>query len=154
VYADFRDQEGEKVSDHPLIDYQIGSIRDNFDFGGAVLISRTWALRALANGTRTGEHLSWGGLYDLRLRLSEIAPIVHLPEVLYTKVRSDVRATGERVFDYVDPAKRAYQIEMEVVATEHLSRIGALLRSESRRLHRLSPVSRFSPASSFRCATE
>jgi hypothetical protein len=129
VFSDYRDQENSGLSDHPLIDYQAGSIRDNFDFGGAFLVSRSAAQQAIANAD---SQLEWGALYDLRLRISESAPIIHLPEYLYTKVKSDLRASGERVFDYVDPSKRAYQLEMEKVATEHLRRIGALITRSSR----------------------
>ncbi len=130
VYSDYREQEGTELKDHPLSDYQPGSIRDNFDFGGAVLISRAGANRALNEPGRNSGELKWGGLYDLRLRLSRIAPIVHLPEPLYARLQADTRDTGERVFDYVDPSKRDYQIEMEAIATDHLRRIDALLVSE------------------------
>jgi hypothetical protein len=71
--------------------------------------------------------LRWGGLYDLRLRLSERAPVVRIPEPLYEAAPLDTRPSGEALFDYVDPRNRAYQVEMERVATEHLGRIGALL---------------------------
>lgn len=126
VYSDYRDEEAEKLSDHPLIDYQAGSIRDNFDFGGAFLVERKFARSALESAPN---EYDFGALYDLRLRISESAPIIHLPEYLYTKLKVDLRASGERVFDYVDPSRRAYQIEMEKVATEHLRRIGALLEA-------------------------
>lgn len=133
VYSDYRDQIGGQPNDHSLIDYQTGSIRDNFDFGGAVLISKQVASQALASGAG-GLNLKWGGLYDLRLRLSEKAPVMRLPEPLYVRTTSDDRTSGERIFDYVDPTKRDYQKEMESIATEHLRRIGALLDSDSRKV--------------------
>jgi hypothetical protein len=105
---------------HPRIDYQLGSIRDNFDFGPLAAIS----IRAAKEVWRDGAH-KWAGFYDLRLRLSERFPIVRIPEPLYAATVADARASGERQFDYVDPKNRAYQVEMEVVATEHLQRIGA-----------------------------
>ena len=128
VYSDFREvNEKGETSDHPLIDYQLGSIRDNFDFGSVLLISRTAALAALVtHGTIPGE-LQWGGLYDLRLKLSIDGEILRVPEPLYTRSVLDARASGEKIFDYVDPRNRGYQIEMEQIATEHLKRIGAFL---------------------------
>jgi hypothetical protein len=126
LYSDHRDEENGNISDHPLTDYQAGSIRDNFDLGGAFLVDRNIARQSLEVES---QELEWGGLYDLRLRISESAPVVRLPEYLYTRVKLDRRATGERIFDYVDPSKRAYQIEMERIATRHLGRIGALLNT-------------------------
>ena len=113
VYAD--------AVDRPRIDYQIGSIRDNFDFGPVVAISV-----ARARAVELGDW-RWGGLYDLRLRLSESHPIVRVPEPLYAATVADTRPTGEKQFDYVDPRNREYQIEMEKIATAHLRRINAWL---------------------------
>jgi len=107
---------------HPRIDYRPGSLRDTFDFGPVVAISVPAAREA---GLEPG--LRWGGLYDLRLRLSERAPVVRVPEPLYAASAADTRASGQVMFDYVDPRNRDYQIEMEHVATRHLARIGALL---------------------------
>jgi len=129
VYADFRDEADGKVTEHPLIDAQIGSLRDTFDFGSLVVASRSAAEAAWAAHGAPDE-LRWGGLYDLRLKLSLAAPVVHIPEPLYDRVPLDRRATGERGFDYVDPGRRDYQREMEDVATAHLKRIGAFLPAE------------------------
>ncbi len=114
VYAD--------AAAHPRIDYQAGSIRDNFDFGPLVGVSVEAARRA---GIDRG--WQWGGLYDLRLRIAEKYPVVRIPEPLYGAAPADTRPTGQRQFDYVDPRNRAYQVEMECVATAHLKRIGAWL---------------------------
>jgi hypothetical protein len=118
----YSDSEG-----HPRIDYQRGSIRDNFDFGPVIAISVP-AARKVWKGGET----RWAGLYDLRLRLSEAFPIVRIPEALYSSSILDARPTGEKQFDYVDPKNRDYQIEMEQVATSHLQRIGAWLKPEFR----------------------
>jgi hypothetical protein len=114
VYADAAGQ--------PRIDYQIGSIRDNFDFGAVAGLSIAAARRA---GVDPG--WKWGGLYDLRLRISESYTIVRIPEPLYTASLADRRPTGEKQFDYVDPRNRDYQIEMERICAAHLKRIGAWL---------------------------
>jgi hypothetical protein len=118
----YSDSEG-----HPRIDYQLGSIRDNFDFGPVVAISVPAARKVWQDGA-----YRWGGLYDLRLRLSEKFPIVRISEALYVSSVLDTRTSGEKQFDYVDPKNRDYQIEMEQIATAHLQRIGAWLAPDFR----------------------
>jgi hypothetical protein len=114
---------------HPRIDYQVGSIRDNFDFGPLIAVST-----AAARKVWEDEHCRWAGLYDLRLRLSAAYPIVHVHESLYADAVTDVRPSGEKQFDYVDPRNRDYQIEMEQAATAHLKRIGAWLEPNFRQV--------------------
>jgi hypothetical protein len=130
VYSDFRDDHNGQVTDHPLIDYQLGSIRDNFDFGSMILLERTAIDAAIRSHGRVDDQLRWAGLYDLRLKLSAGSTVLRIPESLYTRIPDDHRASGERQFDYVDPRRRDYQLEMEKVATEHLKRIGAYLYPE------------------------
>ncbi|HEX8186120.1 MAG TPA: glycosyltransferase family 2 protein, partial [Blastocatellia bacterium] len=130
IYSDFRDDYGAQVSDHPLVDYQAGSIRDSFDFGSMLLVSKREADRALLGHGPVDERLRYGGLYELRLKLSIESRFLRIPEPLYTRIPSDRRATGEKQFDYVDPRKRDYQTEMEAVATQHLKSIGAYLAPE------------------------
>jgi hypothetical protein len=110
---------------HPRIDYQAGSIRDSFDFGPLICVWTRAARQALPDiETR------WAGLYELRLRISEEFPIVRIPEPLYTASSLDTRPSGQKQFDYVDPKNRDYQIEMERVATDHLTRTGAFLDTQ------------------------
>jgi hypothetical protein len=130
VYSDFRDIINGKVSDHPLVDYQEGSIRDGFDFGSTILFSKSAAEDAIRRHGAADDRLRWAGLYDLRLKLSLDYSILRIPEPLYTRIPVDQRATGDRQFDYVDPRKRDYQVEMEEVATAHLKRAGAYLAPE------------------------
>lgn len=132
TYSDFRDDLGGQMTDHLLIDYQVGSIRDSFDFGSMILVSRRAADFAVRNHGRVDERLRWAGLYELRLKLSIDSTTLRIPEPLYTRIPVDRRASGERQFDYVDPRQREYQLEMEQVATEHLKRIGAYLTPEFR----------------------
>jgi len=127
VYSDFLDDVGGEFSAHPLIDYQQGSIRDSFDFGSLLLLNRSAVDKALRLYGEVDRGVRWGGLYDLRLKLSEVSEIRRIPEPLYARVPSDRRASGERQFDYVDPRQRDYQIEMEEIATRHLKRVGAYL---------------------------
>jgi Glycosyl transferase family 2 len=109
-------------ADHQRIDYQSGSIRDGFDFGPLIGLSVTAARQSGIDNA-----LKWGALYDLRLRISENHAIVRIPEPLYSASTMDTRPTGQKQFDYVDPRNRDYQIEMERIATAHLTRIGAWL---------------------------
>jgi len=113
-------------AEHPLIDYQLGSIRDNFDFGALMLFS-VEAIREAVEKYGQCPQVQWAGLYDLRLKVSIAHPVFHLQEFLYTKTESDIRQSGEKQFDYVDPRHQAVQKEMEQVATQHLKNIGAYL---------------------------
>lgn len=109
---------------HPLIECQKGALRDDFDFG-SVLVFRTSSFKAAVASMDTDR--KWGALYDLRLRMKNI---VHVNEFLYTEVEDDLRKSGEKQFDYVDPRNRAVQVEMEQICTDHLKRIGAYLAPE------------------------
>ncbi|MBQ2170683.1 MAG: glycosyltransferase [Paludibacteraceae bacterium] len=128
VYADHFAKMGEKVTEAPVIDYQQGALRDDFDFG-ACMLWRTDRLRELVGEMHTD--YQYAGLYDLRLRATENlaaeADLIHIPEYLYYEVETDQRKSGEKLFDYVDPRNRQVQIEMEQCVTAHLRRIGAYL---------------------------
>jgi hypothetical protein len=134
AYADFLDvrEDGSTVP-HPVIDWQPGSVRDDFDFGPLLVISRA-ALAAAATALETSEPSRFGGLYDLRLRLTGLGPVVHLSDPVARRPLLDVRTSGQKNFDYVNPRQRDYQVEMERIATAHLARIGALLEPPSRPL--------------------
>ncbi len=135
VYADhfnkIKTDDQWSISEAPVIDYQIGALRDDFDFG-AVMLWNTAKLQALVAEMDTD--YEFAGLYDLRLRASHTpytvhhTPIIHIPEYLYYEVETDTRKSGEKLFDYVDPRNRAVQIEMEACVTAHLKRIGAYLQ--------------------------
>lgn len=131
LYSDRYSIENGETVKHPVIDYQPGSIRDDFDFGSVVLLNGK-ALREapLQFSAEAGsEQVGWkyAGWYDLRLYLSRIGRIVHLNEFLYTEEELDLRKSGEKQFDYVNPRNREVQIEMEQVATRHLQALGALV---------------------------
>lgn len=123
IYADHYDLIEGKLQPHPVIDYQIGSIRDDFDLGSLILV-KTSLLNTFA--MQTGEHdYSYAAIYALRLFLSREGRIFHINEKLYTEQETDTRASGEKQFDYVNPRNREVQIEMEHAATAHLAAIGA-----------------------------
>lgn len=124
VYSDFHEIKGDARSAHPVNDYQFGSVRDDFDFG-PLLIFRTDALKEAVSAFEADYR--YAGLYDLRLRVSQKHELVRISEFLYSTVASDLRASGEKMFDYVDPKNREVQIEMERAFTEHLKAIGAYL---------------------------
>ena len=124
LYADsYTVVEGKKTNS-PVIDYQFGSLRDDFNFG-SVLFFNTADFKKAAAGIDV--EYTAAGLYDLRLRMSRIAPIVHINEYLYSDVTVDNRKSGEKIFDYVDPKNRGVQIEMEKACTAHLKEIGGYL---------------------------
>jgi hypothetical protein len=124
AYADYYELKEGKPSPHPVIDYQKGSLRDDFDFGSLLLYNTKALKRAAAEMT---EDYRFAGLYDLRLRVSERHPVVHINEYLYTVTERDTRKSGEKQFDYVAPKNRAMQMEMEQACTAHLKRIGGYL---------------------------
>ena len=135
VYSDFLEEKqstdaesGRAVERHPVIDYQEGSLRDDFDFGPLVLLRtapvKEWAKQASAEGYPSYRFAGW---YDLRLSLSRQGLLFHLNEMLYTTIEVDTRKSGERQFDYVNPRNRDVQIEMERACTAHLNALGALV---------------------------
>lgn len=116
-------KQGETLS-VPTNEYQEGSIRDDFDFGPLVLV-RTETIRLfLATISEVMQHAA---LYQLRLYISRIGRLVHINEYLYTEQEQDMRTSGEKQFDYVDPRNRQIQIEMERACTAHLKEIGAFV---------------------------
>lgn len=127
LYSDYYDRDAAGATKlHPLVDYQPGSLRDDFDFGQAVVLSRD-AIAGLAAAIESdGAATSFGGWYDLRLRASERGPVLRLPEPTYVLPPAQ-KSVGDAHFAYVDPRNRDYQIEMERIATAHLRRIGAYL---------------------------
>ena len=127
LYSDYRQIVEGKTQAVPLIDYQEGSVRDDFNFG-SILLYNTNVL-AIAAAQNEVDY-KFAGLYDLRLRVSQQAPLVHLNEYLYTEEELDTRLSGEKQFDYVDPRNRAVQLEYEEACTEHLKEIGAYLFPE------------------------
>lgn len=124
VYADHFAMTGGVLKNAPVIDCQPGALRDDFDFGG-VLLYRTSALKEAVS--RMDVDYQYAALYDLRLKVSQKGSLVHINEYLYYEVETDLRKSGEKQFDYVDPKNRAVQIEMEKACTEHLKAIGGYL---------------------------
>ena len=130
VYSDRISTTDGKKSRHQTIDYQEGSLRDDFDFGQIVLL-RSDLVKQYADMHRSANY-SWAGFYDLRLFVSRKSSIFHINETLYTEVETDKRLSGEKQFDYVDPKNREVQIEMEKAVTDHLREIGALAEASNR----------------------
>lgn len=126
VYSDFYDQNQHERRYHPLADYQFGSVRDDFDFGGMVLLSVS-AIRESLKKYGAIPEVTYAGLYDLRLKVSIDHSIYHLGEPLYSVMNTGGHLGDRRLFAYLDPQYRTLQKEMESVFTDHLKRIGAYL---------------------------
>lgn len=127
VYADhYKTIKGERTP-HPVIDYQLGSVRDDFDFG-SLLMFRTDYLKRAINEIEAEKEYQHSALYALRLALSRYGELTHIREFLYTETEIDLRKSGEKQFDYVDPRNRQVQIEREEVFTRHLKKIEAYLK--------------------------
>lgn len=125
VYADHYKMVEGKMEKHPVIDYQSGSLRDDFDFGSLWCIKAQALADYIAQPDR--EEFQFAALYDLRLYLSRVGEIFHLNEFLYSEAELDTRKSGEKQFDYVNPRNREVQIEMEKACTQHLGKVGALI---------------------------
>lgn len=124
VYADHYQVKGDELVKAPVIDYQKGSLRDDFDFGSVLFFDAAALKESVQRMTESYQH---AGLYDLRLKLSQRYALVHANEYLYSEVEEDNRKSGEKQFDYVDPRNRDRQIEMEKACTQHLKEIGGYL---------------------------
>ena len=130
VYSDYYEIKNDVREPHPTIEYQEGSLRDDFNFGYLYLLNSA-ALKEL----HFNNEYTFGGLYDLRLKISQKNSIIRVGEYLYSSIETDERKSGEKLFDYVDPRNRAMQIEMEQVSTNHLKEIGAYLKPEFEKIN-------------------
>lgn len=133
LYSDFYREKEETGPDehkirqresHPTIEYQQGSLRDDFDFGPVILYKTEAFKQAVA---KMDIEYCYAALYDLRLKISQAGCIFRIPEFLYTEVENDLRLSGEKQFDYVNPRNREVQVEMEQACTSHLKDINAWL---------------------------
>ncbi|MEN8191578.1 MAG: glycosyltransferase family 2 protein [Bacteroidota bacterium] len=124
VYSNYIESKNGIIEQHPVVDYQVGSLRDDFNFGHLLFYST----QALKDAVNMGiSNFNGAGFYDLRLKVSQRHPLVRIPEFLYTSIESDLRKSGAKQFDYVDPKNREVQVEMETAVTEHLKEIAAYL---------------------------
>lgn len=127
VYADYYKRKNGELQKHPVIDYQLGSVRDDFDFGSLLLFSSHFLKAATRWMQDKDTSYQYAALYATRLFIARQGKIVHVNEYLYTEVEEDFRLSGEKQFDYVNPRNRAVQIEMEKVFTAYLKDIGVHL---------------------------
>jgi hypothetical protein len=125
LYADYFELKSGKLEPHPVIDYQDGSLRDDFNFGSLVLYNTSDLKTAVA---KMKKDYQYAGLYDLRLKISQEHKLIRMPEFLYTEVETDTRKSGQKMFDYVDPKNRQLQIEMEQACTDHLKNVSTYLK--------------------------
>lgn len=132
LYSDYYDTKNNSSSSHPVIDYQFGSVRDDFSFG-PILFFDAAAFKNAAKGLDNS--FSAAGLYSLRLAVSRHHSITRIPEFLYSSIETDERKSGEKLFDYVNPKNRAVQIEMEKAATEHFKKIDVYLEPNFKKIN-------------------
>lgn len=124
IYTDYAERKGNSIQGHPTLEYQSGSLRDDFDFGPLILY-RTSTFRQVTGQMEACYR--YAALYDLRLGISRQGQLFRIPETLYTVGETDSRSSGEKQFDYVNPRNREVQLEMEKACTAHLKAIGAWL---------------------------
>jgi hypothetical protein len=126
VYSDFYDESEHGKTLHPLNDYQLGSVRDDFDFGAMILLSVP-AIRKALKKYGALPNVKSAGLYNLRLKVSIEHSIHHLQEPLYSVMMTNKPSEYEKLFAYVDPHNEVVQKEMEIVFTDYLKKIRAYL---------------------------
>jgi Glycosyl transferase family 2 len=126
VYSDFYEEGRYGKTLHPLNDYQLGSVRDDFDFGDMILFSVSAIRKALKKYGRIPD-VKFAGLYDLRLKLSIVRSVFHLKEPLYSVIKADEPSRNDKRFAYVDSRNKMIQKEMEIVFTDYLKKIRAYL---------------------------
>lgn len=131
IYSDYNFIDGQNLVGRPLIDYQTGSIRDDFDFG-SILFFDTKALKKAV--LQCKKNYKYAGFYNIRLMISEKYAIRRIPEFLYNVDQKDKHKSGDKQFDYINPKNRDIQLEMERAATEHLKRIKALIKPMNEKL--------------------
>lgn len=128
VYTDFHEWKDGELKKHPVIDYQWGSVRDDFDFGSLLLFSTRYLKAGVRLLETRKEDYQYAALYAIRLFIARTGKIIHINEYLYTEVEEDLRLSGEKQFDYVNPRNRNVQIEMEKAFTIYLKDIDVFLK--------------------------
>ena len=127
-YSEYFVKSNNEIKRHPLIDYQAGSIRDDFDFG-PLLFLKKYVLQIACKELQDEQSDSlFSGLYQLLLAVSRKFSIERIPKPLYNVERLETDNCNKKLFRYVDPANRELQLEMETSATHHLKLIGAYLK--------------------------
>lgn len=135
VYADRNQLKNSEIISVPTIDFQPGSIRNDFDFGSVVMVKSDSIHYFWTDSDYDEEEdrcikdgFKYAGWYHLWLTFSEDPQsIYHIKETLYTEVETDNRKSGEKQFDYVNPASKDVQLEMEKAATLFLSNMNACI---------------------------
>lgn len=131
VYADHYIKDGIERTPHPLIDYQKGSLRNDFDMGTLLMVHRdvVYTASKIPEHIDSKNEMRYAGLYALTLNcyITGMPEIVHINEPLYTIDRTDRRTSGEKQFDYVNPSQLEVQREMEMVLTQYLKEINAYI---------------------------
>lgn len=126
TYSHYRERDGERITLHPVNDYQFGSVRNDFDFGSIVLLNAADVLAASETFSSDESLDPDGGWYALRLKMSIGKTVASLPEYLYTVSKKDFRKSGEKQHDYVDPRNALHQAHMERIFTDYLLDIGGM----------------------------
>ena len=126
-YSEYFVKSNNEIKRHPLIDYQPGSIRDDFDFGPLLFLKKNVLQIACKELQDEQSDSLFSGLYQLRLAVSRKFSIERISKPLYFVESLEMENCDEKLFRYVDSANRKLQLEMETVATNHLKMIGAYM---------------------------
>jgi len=127
VYSDFYLNVNGVITNYPLIDYQSGSIRDDFNFGHIILI-KTSVFESAVKSNPGNAKYNFAGMYGLRLAISRESFLTRIPEPLYTAEIYETENVKMKMFEYLNPQYRKLQLEMEAAAADHLKHVSAFLQ--------------------------
>lgn len=123
VYADYVVQtSGGAKHLRLLADAEKHVSRDTFDFGPLIVCRRADAIKALADAPEC----QTSSFYALTLGLQRIGSLYHTGVPVGFTFDTDMRDSGIRQFDYVNPINIEVQKEREVILTAHLKAINAM----------------------------
>ncbi|MCH8325770.1 MAG: glycosyltransferase family 2 protein [Bacteroidetes bacterium] len=124
TYSNYYLRKGNALIKQPVIDHQLGSVRDDFNFGPLLFFNKK-CFKEKQNSTKTD--CIWMGLYALRLSISEEKPVVKISEYLYSFEERKKQTDEEKHFDYLDSSNAEKQKEAESVFADYLKNIGAYI---------------------------
>ncbi|MCQ2216633.1 MAG: glycosyltransferase [Bacteroidales bacterium] len=132
IYTDYK-LNGEE---RPLIDYQIGSVRDDFDFGPVVFVNKDIFDEVIEKSFDNIRKSRYSWFYDIRLNLSIAGKFCHIAQPMYEAKTKEVdeRASGDKQFDYVNPRNADIQKECEEIFTDYLKKTGAIIKESDLKL--------------------
>lgn len=125
-YSNFGRKVNNEIQEIHLINYQEGSVRDDFDFGPVIALNVERAKESIKQIDKFSS-LKYSALYALRLAISTYGLPIHITKRLYTTSLLQRNLEYESQFAYVDSKNREAQIELEETFTAYSKLAGIFL---------------------------